>query len=337
VTRLILDEADALLDPLFREQTLAVWRACTHRQLRVSLWSATMGSNIEEIVRDTAAARLRNSVEAAPAPLVRLVVGLKDAPLPTVRHTLTYCATEHGKLVALRQMLRPKASDAETGNTPNPNTNANGGDASLPRLTPPVLIFTQTAARAVALARELRYLIPAEAGGSSRIGVLHGGLGEGARAATAARFRAGQLWLLVATDVLARGVDFAGVNAVVSYDMATTPAAYVHRAGRTGRAARTGGTAVTLVAKEDLPFVRHVVNAVMGAVLHDANGKNRAEAGPGDWWTRDLPAPSQRDRKRLRWRGVEERRAGLEVQVEKGARAAAGKTGIGTELRRQGR
>ena len=51
-------------------------------------------------------------------------------------------------------------------------------------------------------------------------------------------FRAGKTWILITTDLLSRGIDFRGVNGVVNYDIPTTAASYVHRAGRTGRAGR---------------------------------------------------------------------------------------------------
>jgi ATP-dependent RNA helicase DeaD len=60
------------------------------------------------------------------------------------------------------------------------------------------------------------------------------------------RFRVGQLDLLVATDVAARGLDIEHVSHVVNYDVPSNPDAYVHRIGRTGRAGRDG-VAITLV------------------------------------------------------------------------------------------
>src|SRR5205814_10066612 len=48
---LVLDEADVLLDPLFKDQTLGIWKACTNPDLRVSLWSATMSSSIESLAQ----------------------------------------------------------------------------------------------------------------------------------------------------------------------------------------------------------------------------------------------------------------------------------------------
>lgn len=58
-------------------------------------------------------------------------------------------------------------------------------------------------------------------------------------------FDAGKYWILVTTDILARGIDFTNVNLVINYDFPNSMLAYIHRVGRTGRAERTG-TAVTL-------------------------------------------------------------------------------------------
>ncbi|KAJ6442945.1 ATP-dependent RNA helicase ROK1 [Purpureocillium lavendulum] len=290
VRDLILDEADVLLDPLFREQTLGLWTACTNTKLRLSCWSATMGSNIETLVTDKVKARAE-SLGISQKPLVRLVVGLKDTAVPNVVHKLTYTASEQGKLLALRQLLHPTASD-DSG----------------PPLRPPFLVFTQTIDRATALHEELKYDIPLEAGGSSRIAALHSGLPDSARAAIMRKFRAGEIWVLITTDVLARGVDFAGVNGVVNYDVPGSSAAYVHRAGRTGRAGREGGVAVTFYTKEDIPFVKTVANVI--AASERQAGKTGDDAGVQKWLLDALPKVTKADRKKLRERGVEARRSG---------------------------
>nr|GFC08085.1 DEAD-box ATP-dependent RNA helicase 57 [Tanacetum cinerariifolium] len=49
-------------------------------------------------------------------------------------------------------------------------------------------------------------------------------------------FRAGKTWVLIATDVIARGMDFKGVNCVINYDFPDSSSAYIHRIGRSGRA-----------------------------------------------------------------------------------------------------
>jgi ATP-dependent RNA helicase DeaD len=75
---------------------------------------------------------------------------------------------------------------------------------------------------------------------------LHGDLNQSQRDRVMERFRTGQVELLVATDVAARGLDIEHVSHVINYDIPLDPQSYVHRIGRTGRAGRTG-CAVTLV------------------------------------------------------------------------------------------
>ncbi|KAK1992832.1 DEAD/DEAH box helicase [Colletotrichum falcatum] len=284
VTSLILDEADVLLDPLFREQTMAIWSACPNPELRTTFWSATFGSSIETLATEAQAARPNSK------PLIRLVVGLKDTAVPNVTHKLIYTATEKGKLLGLRQLLHPTA-----------------GDDSGPPLRPPFLVFTQTIERATALAEELKYDIPLAAGGSTRIAALHSGLADRARADIMRRFRAGEVWILITTDVLARGVDFAGVNGVVNYDVPGSSAAYVHRAGRTGRAGREGGVAVTFYTADDIPFVKSVANVI--AASERQAGKTGDQANVQKWLLDALPNVSKADKKKLKEKGVESRRS----------------------------
>lgn len=304
VSQLVLDEADVLLDPLFRDQTLALWNACTNPKLRIGLWSATMGSNIESLTISTlndrwaALTSTRSDLPPRP-PLIRLVVGLKDSAIPNITHQLTYAATEPGKLLGLRQLLHPTSISSSS---------------TQPTLRPPFLVFTQTIPRAIALHSELLYDIPPEAGGSTRIAVLHADLSSSARDTIMTRFRKGEIWVLITTDLLARGVDFRGLNGVVNYDVPTSAAAYVHRVGRTGRAGREGGVAVTFYTEEDIPYVRLVANVIR------ASEKLRGKAGVGEegegsvkqWMLDALPVPSKRDKQTLKRRGVEARRKGKE-------------------------
>lgn len=299
VRYLILDEADVLLDTLFREQTLSLWNTCVNPLLRISLWSATMGSNIEQLALSTVNDRRRSISTSASgslppsAPFIRLVVGLKDIAIPNIAHKLIYAATEQGKLLALRQLLHPTS-------TPSTNTT--------PTLRPPFLIFTQTIPRAIALHAELLYDIPPEAGGSSRIAVLHADLPSTARDSVMARFRRGEVWVLITTDLLARGVDFRGLNGVVNYDVPNSAAAYVHRVGRTGRAGREGGVAVTLYTAEDVPYIKNVANVIRASEKLRGTEGVAGEGAVKDWLLDALPTPSKRDRQRLKKRGVEARR-----------------------------
>ena len=75
---------------------------------------------------------------------------------------------------------------------------------------------------------------------------LHGGMNQAQRDRVMQSFRSGQVELLVATDVAARGLDISHVSHVMNYDVPSSSEAYVHRIGRTGRAGR-GGEAITFV------------------------------------------------------------------------------------------
>ena len=69
---------------------------------------------------------------------------------------------------------------------------------------------------------------------------LHGDLSQGRRTQVLADFKDQQLQILVATDLAARGIDIADLAAVVNYDLPRSPAEYLHRIGRTGRAGHSG-------------------------------------------------------------------------------------------------
>jgi superfamily II DNA/RNA helicase len=75
-------------------------------------------------------------------------------------------------------------------------------------------------------------------------------------------FKSGKYQILVATDIAARGIDVAQVSHVINYDMPSTPEAYIHRIGRTGRA-ECRGEAFTLLTGEDKQMAR-AINAAIG-------------------------------------------------------------------------
>ena len=107
------------------------------------------------------------------------------------------------------------------------------------------MIFTRTKRTAQKVADEL-----AERG--FKVGAVHGDLGQGAREKALKAFRNGEVDVLVATDVAARGIDIDDITHVINYQIPEDEQAYVHRIGRTGRAGKTG-IAVTLVDWDELP------------------------------------------------------------------------------------
>jgi len=93
-----------------------------------------------------------------------------------------------------------------------------------------------------------------------RAEALHGGLSQEQRDRVMRRFREGASEILVATDVAARGLDIEHVSHVVNFDVPSSPDAYVHRIGRTGRAGREG-VAITLAEAREHRLLRNIEQA----------------------------------------------------------------------------
>ena len=89
------------------------------------------------------------------------------------------------------------------------------------------------------------------------VGALHGDMDQRSRMATLEQFRKGELSLLVASDVAARGLDIPAVSHVYNFDVPTHAEDYVHRIGRTGRAGRSG-VAITIVTPGDQKYLQSI-------------------------------------------------------------------------------
>lgn len=86
---------------------------------------------------------------------------------------------------------------------------------------------------------------------------IHGDMTQQARSRTLKQFKDGQLNILVATDVAARGLDISNVTHVYNYDIPQDPESYVHRIGRTGRAGKHG-VSITFVTRNELDYQRQI-------------------------------------------------------------------------------
>jgi superfamily II DNA/RNA helicase len=120
---------------------------------------------------------------------------------------------------------------------------------------------------------------------------LHGDMHQGARNRTLNSLRRGQLRVLVATDVAARGIDVPGITHVFNYDLPKFPEDYVHRIGRTGRAGRNG-VAVSLVSHTEGMHVKRIerftkqtipVDVVAGYEPRKTAAPARSARKPGGW------------------------------------------------------
>src|SRR5450631_3998741 len=154
---------------------------------------------------------------------VTIQVG-STAPPVTVSHAI-YPVAQHLKTALLLELLQH--TDTESG-----------------------LVFTRTKHRAKRLGEQLE-----KAG--YKAASLQGNLSQNRRQAALDGFRDGTFQILVATDIAARGIDVSQISHVVNYDTPDTAEAYIHRIGRTGRAARSGD-AFTLVNSEDTFMVRTI-------------------------------------------------------------------------------
>jgi ATP-dependent RNA helicase DDX52/ROK1 len=240
---IVLDEADRLLDASDGQQQLhqqdqhqsgSMHTKTFLSQMDVilsnipttavrALFSATIGAS----VRQLADSILRNPVD------ITIGSNSGNSTLSGVNHnisqSLQFVGKEEGKLLAIRQII------------------SRG-------ITPPVIIFLQSKERAQALYMELMY-------DNIHVDVIHAGKSQAARDAAVARFRKGDTWILICTDLCARGLDFKAVNMVINYDLPTSGVTYVHRIGRCGRAGRKG-EAISLFTEADFEHLSKIANIV---------------------------------------------------------------------------
>ena len=181
--------------------------------------------------------------------------------VPDKRQTMLFSATMPGPIITLARTFLTKpthirAESADSGATHENTTQYvyRGHSLDKPEVVSRILqaetrgatmIFCRTKRTAQKLADDL-------ADRGFAVGAIHGDLGQGAREKSLAAFRTGDVDVLVATDVAARGIDIDDVTHVINYQCPEDEKTYVHRIGRTGRAGRTG-VAITLVDWDDLP------------------------------------------------------------------------------------
>jgi len=177
--------------------------------------------------------------------------------LPKIRQTLFYSATldetMHG--IASKFVMNPKiieiappASTADTVQQFVAHTHAKTKRETLRQL-----LKQEDVANAVIFCnrkRDISTLKSSLERHGFNVLALHGDMTQSARNEALAKFKAGSVPLLVASDVAARGIDIVGLSHVFNFDVPMNAEDYVHRIGRTGRAGRSG-RAFTLVATED--------------------------------------------------------------------------------------
>ncbi|GFE53896.1 potential DEAD box RNA helicase [Babesia ovis] len=159
---------------------------------------------------------------------VRVAVGQSTRACKNVRQELMCVTNENGKLSALRQIIRD-------------------GKVQLP-----CLVFLQSVERVKQLYSQMKE-------DNLLVERLTGRMSAEEREDLINRFRLSKIWVLLCTNILARGLDFRGIGTVVNYDMPLTEQEYINRIGRSGRG-ETSGSAITFFTLEDTKIMRHVID-----------------------------------------------------------------------------
>ena len=105
------------------------------------------------------------------------------------------------------------------------------------------IIFSSSKLKTKELARTLKQM-------KLNVGAMHSDLEQEQREAVMLDFRNGKIDILVATDIVARGIDIEDIGTVINYDVPHDPEDYIHRIGRTARASATG-TGITFVSEQE--------------------------------------------------------------------------------------
>ena len=198
-----------------------------------------------------------------------------------------------------------------------------------------VIVFCRTKHRADSCCRRLRRA-------KISCAPIHGNRNQNQRERALAAFRRGECDVLVATDVLARGIDVSDVRYVINFDVPADPEDYIHRIGRTGRAGETGW-ALTFVTVDDVDDLM-AIERLMGKVVPTFERTGDLDLGeepPALDPDRDACAPAHgkskrggksRQRKRGGGRSRGPRREGDGPDVEAAAEVASGVDASGALL-----
>lgn len=188
--------------------------------------------------------------------------------IPRYRQTLLFSATMPPEVEALARKYLRKPVVIQVGRRSQAAATVTHAVYPVPRhlknsllvklltdtLHESVLVFTRTKSSADRVVKDLE-----KAG--LEAGAMHADKSQIQRMKALEDFRSGKLKVLVATDIAQRGLDISGITHVINYDVPQQPEDYVHRIGRTGRAAATGD-AYTFMSPDEIAMVRTIERTI---------------------------------------------------------------------------
>jgi ATP-dependent RNA helicase RhlE len=196
--------------------------------------------------------------------------------LPTERRTMLFSATYTPQIRALaaRMLNRPEnveiTPEVITAEAVTQKVHFVERDMKLPLLLH--LIDRQKENRILVFARTRTWanrLTDKISAHGVNVAALHGSKSQSLRKRTLEEFKAGEIHVLVATDVASRGLDISNLPLVINYDMPGFPEEYIHRIGRTGRAGHSG-VAVSLVCPEEHDLLAAIEKALCRKIPTEA-------------------------------------------------------------------
>ena len=252
VSFFILDEADRMLDMGFCDDILLIAKALP-KEHQTIMFSATMPGDILSLAHNI----LRNPVEvklavSKPADNIRQSAYICYEPqkLPIVKHILN--TPSNFPLEEKRQVSTAESDTGSPMEIQNQGNNSTGQEVSPSgaKLEGSVIIFVSSKKKTKELAISI-----IRAGYNAR--AMHSDLTQAERDEVMYLFRSRKIDILVATDIVARGIDIDDIAIVINFDVPRDEEDYVHRIGRTARAGR-GGRAVTLINEKDMYSFRQI-------------------------------------------------------------------------------
>ena len=156
---------------------------------------------------------------------LKISIGKNNIPAKHIYQEFIYCTNEEGKLIGIRNLFHEKIEF-------------------------PILIFVEGINKLKSIYENIKFETP-------KISYIHSKMSKKERENQIEKFREGETWILLCSDLLSRGIDFKNVKTVINYDCPYKPVNYIHRIGRTGRAGKQG-RAITFIIDNDVGKLKYI-------------------------------------------------------------------------------